>query len=236
MNGSMNIILDSSLCSIVRLGVIRLAELQMPEDNGDALWRDVCDISAALAEKYRGLTIGQVPNVAHARTLYRSIGIDPTKTRPSSEALLRRVLKDKSLYRIHPLVDLFNLVSLSLLTPVGLYDESKIAGNNLTVRIGGRGEGFDGIRKDRVNVEGRFCISDELGPFGSPTSDSLRTSIDGPVSSALAVFFQHVSHPVVITDECLDFAARLSLKHMGGRVRERKIVPEFSTGGTVVAR
>jgi DNA/RNA-binding domain of Phe-tRNA-synthetase-like protein len=229
----MNIIVDSSLHAVVRLGVLRLADLKIPKDNGDALWREVCNLCETLSEKYRGLTAGQVPEIADARTLYRSIGIDPTKTRPSSEALLRRLLKDKSLYRIHPLVDLFNLVSLSLLTPVGLYDESKIVGKNLVVRIGCSGEGFDGIRKDRVNVDGRFLIADELGPFGSPTSDSLRTSIEGPVSNVLAVFFQHVSVPNIVTEQCLGLAMQLALKHMGGEVVEKIVVPALGSNGSV---
>ena len=51
----------------------------------------------------------EVPGAADARTLYKALGLDPTKTRPSNEALLRRALKGESLYRINTLVDALNL-------------------------------------------------------------------------------------------------------------------------------
>jgi DNA/RNA-binding domain of Phe-tRNA-synthetase-like protein len=220
----MNIIIDEALESVVTLGVLRPAELSMPKDDGDALWQEVLSVCAELTGKYRGMTVGKVPKIAHARTLYRSIGIDPTKTRPSSEALLRRLLKGKPLYRIHPLVDLFNLVSLAALVPVGLYDESKIKSDTVTVRIGGPNEGYDGIRKDRVNVEGRLCIADDFGPFGSPTSDSLRTSIKGSVQNASAVFFQHASVPVEELEGALDMASQLATKYLDAEIKLRTIL------------
>ena len=204
----MRVTLEPSLANTVRLAALEASEIQLPEDGGDAIWTQIEQAAQEIRNEHEGRTVGQVPAVAYARALYRSIGIDPTKTRPSSEALLRRILKGKGLYRIHPLVDLFNLISLKLQTPVGLYDLSKIKGETVTVRIGREGEGYDGIRKDRVNVEGRFCIADDEGPFGSPTSDSLRTSIEGPVPAVLAVFFQHRDAPPSILADCLDQAEK----------------------------
>lgn len=224
----MNIIIDPELESTVIIGVLRLSELSTPKDEGEALWREVTSVCAELTEKYRGLTAAKVPKIAHARTLYRSIGLDPTKTRPSSEALLRRLLKGKSLYRIHPLVDLFNLVSLTSLTPVGLYDESKIKSDTVTVRLGGPKEGYDGIRKDRVNVEGRLCIADDLGPFGSPTSDSLRTSIKGAVTNASAVFFQHASVPEDELMSAMDKASQLAIKYLDAKISLKAVLKKTS--------
>ncbi len=211
----MKVIVDSALQGVVRLGVLRLADITLPQDGGDALWQSLVGLCEVLENKWRGLTVGQIPEVLRARLLYRSIGIDPTKTRPSSEALLRRLLKGKTLYRIHPLVDLFNMVSLQMLTPVGLYDESKIAGDTVIVRLGREEESYEGIRKDRVNVGNRFCLADQKGPFGSPTSDSLRTSVEGTVTKALAVFFQHASLNDEVLKSCLDLSIELSKKHLG---------------------
>jgi len=215
---ALTVTIDETLKQTVMFGVLRLSNLTLPQDNGDALWRELSALSTEMQDNYRGLTVGRIPEIAYARTLYRSIGIDPTKNRPSSEALLRRLLKGKSLYRIHPLVDLLDLVSLRMLTPVGLYDESKISGETLTVRVGGPGEGFDGIRKDRVNLENRFCIADDLGPFGSPTSDSLRTSVQGEVSNALAVFFQHASVPEARLEQALQLTEELASQHLDAEV------------------
>ena len=214
----MKVGIDTALQGTVVLGVLRLSNITHPSDEGAALWGEIEQVSAALRTEYEGNTVGQVPGIGRARTLYRSIGIDPTKNRPSSEALLRRLLKGKSLYRIHPLVDLFNLISLKMLTPVGLYDESKIQGDTVTVRIGRAAEGYDGIRKDRVNVAERFCIADAAGPFGSPTSDSLRTSVDGRVPDALAVFFQHASVDIDVLEQCLTLAADAAARYLGAEV------------------
>ena len=220
----MNVYIDEALHGTVVLGVLRLSKIALPSDAGEALWQEIARVSAALRTEYEGKTVGQVPGIDRARTLYRSIGIDPTKNRPSSEALLRRLLKGKSLYRIHPLVDLFNLISLKMLTPVGLYDETKIQGDTVTVRIGRDGEGYDGIRKDRVNVADRFCIADAAGPFGSPTSDSLRTSVKGAVPDALAVFFQHASVEISLLEECLDCFVEAADRYIGADIVVKQII------------
>jgi DNA/RNA-binding domain of Phe-tRNA-synthetase-like protein len=126
---------------------------------------------------------GEIEGLAPARGLYRSFGIDPTHTRPSSEALLRRVLLGKPFPRILNAVDLCNLLSLRFLLPLGLYDADRIQGR-VTLRRGRAQEFFPGIRKERVSLEGRPVLADSLGPFGNPTSDSLRSSVT-PVTRRL---------------------------------------------------
>ncbi len=185
--------IEQNLHQVLRLGILRIGDIVITPQQGDALWEKLSATCSEIEARYAGLSSGQVPGVAEARALYRSVGLDPTRTRPSSEALLRRALKGKPLYRIHPLVDLFNLASVISLLPVGLYDESKISGDTVTVRLGEQGWGFEGIRKGRINVEQRLCVVDGEGPFGSPTSDSLRTSIAGEPTRAFALFFQPLS-------------------------------------------
>jgi DNA/RNA-binding domain of Phe-tRNA-synthetase-like protein len=220
----MIVTLDKTLAGIARLGVLRLSGITLPADGGEMLWQRLCSACDEIQRAWSGHAIAEIPGVQEARSLYRSVGLDPTKTRPSSEALLRRVVKGKGLFRIHPLVDLFNLVSLSKLLPVGLYDESKISGGTVTVCVGKEGWGFDGIRKDRVNVAGRLCIADDIGPFGSPTSDSLRTSIEGPVERALAVFFQPSSGDPARMDDALDSAMALCAEHLNAHVEEKSAI------------
>lgn len=220
----MEVKLDDVLKPLIRVGVLRLGAVRIPEDHGDALWRRLDAVCEALHERWRGVSVSEIPGVQEARALYRSVRLDPTKTRPSSEALLRRAVKGKGLFRVHPLVDLFNLVSLTELLPVGLYDESKIAGTAACVRLGADGWGFDGIRKDRVNVSGRLCLADDLGPFGSPTSDSLRTSIEGSVQDALAVFFQPASGALDRMERALDSAAALGAEHLDAVIVSKNIL------------
>ena len=106
--------------------------------------------------------------------MYKRCGIDPTRTRPSSEALLRRVRKGDPLPRVNGLVDIINWCSAETQISFGLYDLDKVE-PPVTLRLGDSGEGYDGIRKDRVNVDGRLTLADARGPFGNPTSDSART-------------------------------------------------------------
>ena len=221
----MKVLVHDTLESNVRLGVLELSDIQTPPDSGEAIWQTIESATATIRIQNEGHTVGQVVGVQDARRLYRAIGIDPTKTRPSSEALLRRVIKGKPLYRIHPLVDLFNLVSLTTLTPVGLYDKRHISGDTVTVRIGTEGEGYDGIRKGWVNLEGRFLVADAVGPFGSPTSDSQRTAIEGSVSDVLAVFFSHSDTPSSKLTETLAKAESLCRTHLGARTVMKTIVP-----------
>jgi DNA/RNA-binding domain of Phe-tRNA-synthetase-like protein len=129
------------------------------------------------------------PTIAAVRAMYRRFGVDPTKTRPSSEALLRRVRKGEGLPRINSLVDICNWCSLETQLPFGLYDRARIEGDEITLRLGAEGEGYEGIRKDRVNVAGRLALADAAGAFGNPTSDSARTMVTTATREALFVVF-----------------------------------------------
>jgi DNA/RNA-binding domain of Phe-tRNA-synthetase-like protein len=122
------------------------------------------------------------------RTMYKRVGLDPTKTRPSSEALLRRVRKGESLPRINSMVDVCNWCSLEFQLPYGLYDAERIDGD-VELRIGRAGESYPGIRKDDVNVGGRITLADRSGPFGNPTSDSARTMVTTATTHAMLVVF-----------------------------------------------
>ena len=139
---------------------------------------------------------------AAVRTMYKRVGIDPTKTRPSSEALLRRVRRGEDLPRINSLVDIINWCSLESQLPFGLYDLDRLAGD-VTCRLGQPGEEYAGIRKDVVHVAGRLTLADNVGPFGNPTSDSARTMVTAATTRALVVIFAPVSVAPPIVDHVL---------------------------------
>jgi DNA/RNA-binding domain of Phe-tRNA-synthetase-like protein len=128
---------------------------------------------------------------AAVRQMYKHVGIDPTKTRPSSEALLRRLRKGDELPRINSLVDIINWCSVESQLPFGLYDLSRIAaaGGRVTLRLGRPDETYAGIRKDDVHVAGRLVLADDAGAFGNPTSDSARTMVTVMTTRALVVIF-----------------------------------------------
>lgn len=125
---------------------------------------------------------------AAVRGMYRRFGVDPTRTRPSSEALLRRVRKGDPLPRVNTLVDVGNWCSLETQLPFGIYDLAAIHGP-VTLRVGTPGEEYAGIRKDVVHVAGRLTLADDEGPFGNPSSDSARTMVTAQTRRALIVIF-----------------------------------------------
>jgi DNA/RNA-binding domain of Phe-tRNA-synthetase-like protein len=155
----------------------------------------VPDFDAEVADAETAGRAGSVGDPTAARALYRRFGTDPTKVRPSSEALLRRVKKGDRLPRVNSLVDVANVVSLCLQVPIGLYDLDLVEGP-LEIKLGLPGEGYEGIRKERVNVAGRICVADAFGPCGNPSSDSARTMITTATERAAWIFFL----PVAMSD------------------------------------
>jgi DNA/RNA-binding domain of Phe-tRNA-synthetase-like protein len=165
-----------------------------------------------------------VPGAADARGLYKALGLDPTKTRPSNEALLRRALKGEALYQINTLVDALNLSSLRFQLPFGLYDLERMA-PPVVLRRGAAGESYEGIRKAAVHVEGRPVLADEHGPFGNPTSDSARTMITTATTQALVVAYAPATSAPARLTAVLDGTAAALLRYSGGREVERRLLP-----------
>ena len=145
-------------------------------------------MDAPLAAAEAAVRITPPEETTSVRTMYKRVGIDPTKTRPSSEALLRRVRKGDPLPRINSMVDVCNWCSFEFQLPYGLYDAAHLDGD-VTLRIGRDGESYPGIRKDPVHVGGRITLADAAGPFGNPTSDSARTMVTTATTRALVVVF-----------------------------------------------
>jgi len=176
----MNFTLDPALATIVRPGVLWF-------DGATVVEREH-RMDAPLAEAESKVRMNPPVETTAVRTMYKRVGIDPTKTRPSSEALLRRVRKGDTLPRINSMVDVCNWCSFEFQLPYGLYDAAQIHGD-VTLRIGREGESYPGIRKDDVHVGGRIALVDAVGPFGNPTSDSARTMVTTATTRALLVVF-----------------------------------------------
>jgi DNA/RNA-binding domain of Phe-tRNA-synthetase-like protein len=156
---------------------------------------------------------GEVESIDRARELYRRFGVDPTRVRPSSEALLRRMKKGEPLPRINSLVDVANAMSVQLQVPVGLYDLGKVKGEELVIRLGGEGESYEGIGKERINVAGRICVADADGPCGNPSADSRRTMITTDTEAAAWIYF------LPVRDDDIDRTAELVAVFGRGLVR-----------------
>lgn len=184
---------DDALRGVLTLGWLEADGVKAePLSEGFGHERD--EVILRLSGRFAGKQAGDIPGVAENRAMFHRLGVDPTKTRPASEALLRRVLQGKSVPTILPAVDVCNLASLEYQLPIGLYDRGHVKGA-VFARAGRVGEGYDGIRKGRVNLTQRPLLADDAGPFGAPTSDSARTQVTGATTSLLAVVFCPMDRP-----------------------------------------
>ncbi|MDP2318915.1 MAG: phenylalanine--tRNA ligase beta subunit-related protein [Acidobacteriota bacterium] len=175
-----------------------------------------------LAEAEARVRLSPPAESAAVRTMYKRVGLDPTKTRPSNEALLRRVRKGDTIPRINSLVDIVNWCSLEFQLPYGLYDLSKIVGA-VTMRLGAAGESYAGIRKDDVNVGGRITLADTAGAFGNPTSDSARTMVTPATTEALVVVYAPAEIAPAQMPRVLDITASRIADIAGGRETSRAL-------------
>jgi len=178
---SMRFTLAPDLAAVIRPGVLWLEGATVVEHDGR--------LNPPLAAVEAAARTHPPEDTGAVRTMYKRIGLDPTKTRPSSEALLRRVRRGEKLPRINTMVDVCNWCSLEFQLPYGLYDAARIDGEDVELRLGRPGESYPGIRKDEVHVGGRITLADRRGPFGNPTSDSARTMVTAATTRALLVVF-----------------------------------------------
>jgi DNA/RNA-binding domain of Phe-tRNA-synthetase-like protein len=199
---------DPNLALIVRPGVLWFDGATVVEHDHR--------LDAPLAAAEAAVRINPPTETTAVRTMYKRLGIDPTKTRPSSEALLRRVRKGDSLPRINSMVDVCNWCSFEFQLPYGLYDAAKIQGD-VMLRIGRDGESYAGIRKDDVHVHGRIALVDAGGPFGNPTSDSARTMVTTETTRGLLVVFAPREVDTVQLAHVMDMTSERMQRYTGCR-------------------
>jgi len=180
-------------------------------------------LGAAMRADHGGRLPSEIPGLQEARRLYKSFGMDPSRHRPSSEALCRRVLKGKSLYQVNSAVDACNLASLSFLLPIGMYDLDRVAGD-VSVRVGAAGDEYPGIRKGPVHVADRLALYDAEGPFGSPTSDSARTCVNEQTTRILAVVFATAGFDRGSMNDNLERFAEIFARHSRGTAAARAVI------------
>lgn len=125
--------------------------------------------------RYRLDELAAHPTCAAVRRLFRDAGTDPTRYRPSSEALLRRLLKGDELPPIHPLVDLNNALSVALAVPCCVMAAGSLR-PPVTLRRGAAGDRMESLRGD-FDLAGKPLLADAEGPFGTPITDSRRVAV-----------------------------------------------------------
>src|SRR5271156_5866072 len=169
------------------------------------------EVCARKQKEFTVESLAEAEPIRAIRALFRSWGMDPSKYRPASEALLRRVVQGKGLYRVSNVVDIGNLVSIETGWPLGCYDCSQIA-EPVVLRHGFPGESYEGIGKKTWNLEGRPVLADPAGPFGSPISDSTRSMITASVKDVVIVIY--------IPEKVADASLNLATTRRQGRLTQ----------------
>lgn len=175
----MNIIVSQEIESVCPGFVGACVEAEVKNTSfSQPLWEEI----KALGEKFKAEltteTLKDISGIAATRRVYRACGKDPSRYRPASEALIRRLLQGKELYQIDTLVDLTNLASIAYGYSIGGFDADKFEGDTLTLGVGREGEPYEGIGRGIINIAGLPVYRDARGGVGTPTSDNERTKID----------------------------------------------------------
>lgn len=151
-------------------------------------------------------SISKIPTISASRKAYKACGKDPARYRLSAEALLRRVVSGKGLYHINNVVDQLNLVSITTGFSIGGYDVDQIHGN-IVFGIGKTDEPYSGIGRGDLNIENLPVFRDDLGAFGTPTSDSSRTEVKEQTRNFLMILIDFEGSNML--EEALQLAERL---------------------------
>jgi DNA/RNA-binding domain of Phe-tRNA-synthetase-like protein len=192
----------------VKLGTIEADAVRVaPSDQALAqLMDEVCERKRL---EFTLESLADSKPVRDIRAMFREWGMDPSKYRPASEALLRRVVQGKGLYRVSNVVDIGNLGSIETGWPFGCYDRSRIQ-QPIELRHGIAGESYEGIGKQTWHLQGRPLLADSQGPFGSPISDSTRSMITESAKDILIVLYV----PAGVVDASLEVAIKRVIERL----------------------
>lgn len=161
-------------------------ESAMPDEAELARLRD--RVTTAVRARFADTAeIGGHPTVAALRRLFRTAGCDPTRYRPASEALLRRLVKGDPMPGIHPLVDLNNCLSAELAVPCCVMADGTF-GHRMTWRVGVAGESYESLRGP-FNLEGKPVLFDEDGPLDAPITGNVRVKVKPETAVAWLVAY-----------------------------------------------
>lgn len=156
-------------------------------DSDAALWKEINHFIEGYRTQYTPDSIKQMPSIEATREVYKRCGKDPSRYRPSGEALVRRTLKGNDLYRVNTVVDLINLASIAYGYSISGLDADLVNGDTLELGIGREGEPYEGIGRGALNIAGMPVWRDEIGGIATPTSDNERTKLSLSTTRLLCI-------------------------------------------------
>ena len=175
---NMQIIVSQEIESVCPAFVGAAVEAQVVNTPySEELWDDIHALEDRFRQELTTESLKDLPSIAATRRVYKACGKDPSRYRPASEQLIRRMLQGKELYQIDTLVDLINLASIAYGYSIGGFDADKFVGDTLTLGVGREGEPYEGIGRGMLNIAGLPVYRDAEGGVGTPTSDHERTKM-----------------------------------------------------------
>lgn len=161
-------------------GQLKVIQIECAVNNAptsDALWAELEKEASEIATTYETPMIKDRQAIKATREAYKALGKEPNRYRPSAEALCRRIVSGKGIYRLTTLVDVINLISIHTGHSIGGFDADRIEGESLVLGAGKAGEVFHGIGRGELNIEHLPVYRDSVGGIGTPTSDEERTKL-----------------------------------------------------------
>ena len=187
----MNLIIKSDIKELIPEFSVIAYEIEFNDDFNALTKSEIVDkylekLSIDLPNKYNYDEITKIPKLKITRDGYKKMGKDPSHTRPACEALLRRIVKGNNLYRLGDVIDVGNILSVETLRSVCVVDSDKLVGD-VVIRLGKTEDIYEGINRGLINVTNIPVYTDEIGPFGCPTSDTLRTCVTSSTKKILVM-------------------------------------------------
>lgn len=170
----------------LRIGTLHFKSKVETAPNG--LWEKISALTSTVSSTVKLDHVNKIPAINDTRIAYKKMGKDPNRYRPSADSLNRRVVKGNGLYKVNNVVDCLNYISLKSGFSIGGYNISKIKGS-VVLSKGNASDVYYGIGRGKLNIENLPVLRDDIGVFGSPTSDSERTMINEQTREVGFYFF-----------------------------------------------
>ncbi len=187
-----------------------------------ALTQEFIQLQQEASDAYQLNLLPKLPRILAVRSMYKKMAFDPSRYRPASEALVRRVLQNKGVYYVNSAVDVNNYCSIKFLLPFGLYDTAEIQGD-ICYQIVSDGS-YVGINGSTITAEGKPFLTDGIGVFGNPTADSLRTAVKLSSNQLLSVIYADEEVSDTALTDMMDFIADMMIRYNSGNIVSQHIV------------
>ncbi len=167
------------------------------------------------------LDVVNLETIKEGRDAYKTYGKDPSRYRLAVESLYRRLAKGNQLYRINTIVDLGNVLSIKTKKSIAVLDRDHII-SDVTIRLGSKDDVFEGIGRGKLDISNIPIYEDEKGPFGSVTSDTMRTMITDQTKHVLLLVISFSGKEALLQD--LTTAKELYRQYAGVKAFQETII------------